>query len=201
MTALPTMDSSVLATLSVLQVPITMGFYNNIDGTIMSFAETSAGVLVAAPTGSNGEVPLNIADDTGLGSGIYTTDLTGEFGFNFSPDPVTGQEFDRDYLDDIDYTSRFGGTSAAAPLVSGVIALMLEANPNLSWRDVQEILVRSARQNAEFAVPDTASAFATQNTWIVNQMPVFHDPDVWDPSISPLLQTLFPTLDPSLHGR
>ncbi|MDA7674622.1 S8 family serine peptidase [bacterium] len=44
------------------------------------------------------------------------------------------------------YTDNFGGTSSAAPLVSGVIALILEANPNLGWRDIQEILIRSARK-------------------------------------------------------
>lgn len=43
------------------------------------------------------------------------------------------------------YTPNFGGTSSAAPLAAGVIALMLEANPNLTWRDVQHIIVNSAR--------------------------------------------------------
>ncbi len=43
-----------------------------------------------------------------------------------------------------DYTDVFGGTSAATPVVSGVIALMLEANPGLGWRDVQNILANSA---------------------------------------------------------
>ena len=38
----------------------------------------------------------------------------------------------------------FSGTSAAAPIVSGVVALMLEANPLLGYRDVQEILALSA---------------------------------------------------------
>ncbi|MCB0631618.1 MAG: S8 family serine peptidase [Saprospiraceae bacterium] len=42
------------------------------------------------------------------------------------------------------YTNGFGGTSAATPLVAGVVALMLEANPLLTWRDVQHILVESA---------------------------------------------------------
>ena len=42
------------------------------------------------------------------------------------------------------YTSRFNGTSSAAPSVSGVIALMLEANPNLEWRDVKHILANTA---------------------------------------------------------
>jgi subtilisin-like proprotein convertase family protein len=43
-------------------------------------------------------------------------------------------------------TATVSGTSFAAPIVSGVVALMLEANPGLGWRDVQEILALSARQ-------------------------------------------------------
>ncbi|GIX84659.1 hypothetical protein CDAR_552231 [Caerostris darwini] len=43
----------------------------------------------------------------------------------------------------------FQGTSAAAPMAAGVIALLLQANPNLGWRDVQHIIVRNSR------VPDT----------------------------------------------
>lgn len=43
------------------------------------------------------------------------------------------------------WTANFGGTSSSAPLASGVIALMLEANPALTWRDVQHVLVNSAR--------------------------------------------------------
>jgi subtilisin family serine protease len=180
------------------------GFYNNFDGTHTGYAETSSAVLVAAPSSSN-YLGNNIADDTGLGSGLFTTDLTGEFGYNIAPDPVTGQEFDRDYLDDTDYTSRFGGTSSAAAMASGVIALMLEANPNLTWRDVQEILVRSARQNAPIEVPQNGFeqghvVDGTQNLWITNQMPVFHDPDPFFANIPvPLvLRIFFPTLDPNI---
>ncbi len=44
-------------------------------------------------------------------------------------------------------TSSFGGTSSSAPLVSGVIALMLQANSDLSWRDVQHILISSTVRN------------------------------------------------------
>lgn len=39
----------------------------------------------------------------------------------------------------------FTGTSASAAMVAGVAALMLEANPNLTARDVKEILLRSSR--------------------------------------------------------
>lgn len=41
-------------------------------------------------------------------------------------------------------SSSFGGTSAAAPIMAGVIALMLEANANLTWRDVQHVIASSA---------------------------------------------------------
>ncbi|CCH44545.1 Kexin [Wickerhamomyces ciferrii] len=37
-----------------------------------------------------------------------------------------------------------GGTSAAAPLAAGVYTLVLEANPNLTWRDVQYLTIHSS---------------------------------------------------------
>lgn len=43
------------------------------------------------------------------------------------------------------YSENFGGTSAAAPLVAGAVALALQANPGLTWRDIQHILINSAR--------------------------------------------------------
>ncbi|CAH1799660.1 unnamed protein product [Owenia fusiformis] len=39
----------------------------------------------------------------------------------------------------------FVGTSAAAPLAAGCFALVLEANPELTWRDVQHIIAETAR--------------------------------------------------------
>ncbi|EJD53164.1 hypothetical protein AURDEDRAFT_110900 [Auricularia subglabra TFB-10046 SS5] len=43
-------------------------------------------------------------------------------------------------------SSSHGGTSAAAPLASGVFALALQARPELTWRDVQHLCVRTAVQ-------------------------------------------------------
>ena len=53
---------------------------------------------------------------------------------------VTVENSDR-YIDD------FNGTSAATPIVSGVAALVREANPSLTWRDLKLVLAESARKN------------------------------------------------------
>lgn len=44
-------------------------------------------------------------------------------------------------------TTRHSGTSAAAPEAAGVYALALEANPELSWRDVQHLTVLTSKRN------------------------------------------------------
>ena len=84
--------------------------------------------------------------------GIVTADLVGTRGATWR-DPKVLYELDRSgalgsfgfpaNAQDYDYC--FGGTSAAAPQVSGAAALMLQANPMLSWRDVRAILVETAR--------------------------------------------------------
>ena len=45
------------------------------------------------------------------------------------------------------YGGFFNGTSAAAPMVSGVAALLRQANTDLTWRDLKLILAASARKN------------------------------------------------------
>ncbi|XP_053671627.1 furin-like protease 1, isoforms 1/1-X/2 [Anopheles nili] len=42
-------------------------------------------------------------------------------------------------------TTSHTGTSASAPLAAGIAALVLEANRNLTWRDLQHIVVRTAK--------------------------------------------------------
>merc|ERR1712238_194525 len=61
------------------------------------------------------------------------------------------------------------GTSLAAPIVSGVIALMLEVNPNLGWRDVQDILAWSSQVVNSVVVNSTADpSFARNSAGIVH---------------------------------
>ena len=49
------------------------------------------------------------------------------------------------------------GTSSAAPNLSGVIALMLQANPNLGYRDVKYILAKTAKKTDASRVGVTTS--------------------------------------------
>ncbi len=44
------------------------------------------------------------------------------------------------------YMNNFSGTSAAAPMAAGVVALIREANPALTWRDVKLILAETSRK-------------------------------------------------------
>lgn len=78
------------------------------------YSESCSMLLISAPS-------------SGGSSGIWTTDLMGYRG-------STGS----------DCTTTFGGTSAAAPLVAGIVALIIEKNPNLTWRDVQGVILTSA---------------------------------------------------------
>jgi|GEM_PF-3545445 len=87
------------------------------NGVQASYSEPGAAMLVTAPSSGNS-------------LGITTTDLLGADGYSAG-----------------NCTGVFGGTSASSPLAAGVVALMLEANPNLGWRDVQHILVKTAVKN------------------------------------------------------
>lgn len=45
-------------------------------------------------------------------------------------------------------TTKHTGTSAAAPIAAGIIALALEANPKLTWRDVMYVIAVTSRPDA-----------------------------------------------------
>lgn len=88
-------------------------------------------LIIVAATGRNGFVEdysnfgVNLTVSAPAAS--VTTDLTGVAGDSSG-----------------NFTTSFGGTSAATPVVAGVVSLMLQANSGLGWRDVQSILSVSA---------------------------------------------------------
>ncbi|MBI2928210.1 MAG: S8 family serine peptidase [Verrucomicrobia bacterium] len=137
------------------------------DGRAASYSNVGACLLVAAPSGDKQEHFL----------GIATTDRLGGLGEN----PVPSLDDAADYAFG-DFA--FSGTSAAAPQISGLAALLLSANPALTSRDVQQILLLSARHfdladpdlvangagllvshNAGFGVPDAGVAVRLARTW------------------------------------
>jgi subtilisin family serine protease len=99
-------------------------------GRATAASEPGSSILVAAPTGSDAE------------GGLFTTDLLGTDGANFVSFCLPYEHLSGYRWADLG----FKHTSAAAPLVSGTAALMLSANPTLSARDVQQVLLLSARQ-------------------------------------------------------
>jgi subtilisin family serine protease len=77
------------------------------------------------------------------------------------------------------YTDTFTGTSAAAPVVAGVAALILSVNPNLTAQDVKNILRQSARKDIDgyykfedgksnelgYGIVDAAAAVELAKNW------------------------------------
>jgi subtilisin-like proprotein convertase family protein/subtilisin family serine protease len=126
---------------------IAVGSVTN-GGVQSGYSESGANLNVSAP--SNGGT-----------AGVVTTDLQGNGGYNFAG--ASGQPADRNY------TNSFGGTSSAAPLVSGVAALMLEANPELTVRDVKEIFLRSSVR-----VAPTSKDWVTQTGGRPDLSPIKH---------------------------
>ncbi len=97
------------------------------DGRYADYSEMGSNIWVAAPSEGQSETAITTTDLTGSARGYNKSSLSN--------------------LSDRDYTTTFNGTSAAAPMVTGVVALMLEENENLSYRDVKAILAKTARKN------------------------------------------------------
>jgi subtilisin-like proprotein convertase family protein len=90
-------------------------------GDVVQYATRGANMLVSAFTGPP------VAPGSNNPRNIETTDISGSDGITAG-----------DYADS-------NGTSMSSPQVAGVAALMLQANPGLGWRDVQNILSQAAR--------------------------------------------------------
>ena len=112
----------------------------------------------------NGVVPgIMTTDDSGCDKGYVSTNSENNY-----PNPRTPFNSADGHPENLNcnYLSTFSGTSASAPGVSGVVALILEANPNLSWRGVKHVL-------AYTSVPiDLNRTYEQQNipqyNWTVN---------------------------------
>ncbi len=140
---------------------LTIGGFNASD-VKASYASAGANLWVVGPSGEGGQ----------SGPGIITTDQTGR-GSGYSLFKTASRlNADHPANPDGDYTSAFGGTSSAAPAVAGVVALLLEAKPALTWRDVKHLLAASARQidpekrAVRFAL--AGHPYVAQHSWVTN---------------------------------
>jgi len=121
----------------------------------VSYAEAGPSVLVAGATANTKPEPI-VSPDNNV-SPSYRIDVSNAEKLPSAAIATTGRtqisyaeitETFRDNQTDepTGYNFRFNGTSAAAPMVTGVVALMRSANPNLTWRDVRWILAKTARK-------------------------------------------------------
>ncbi len=107
------------------------------NGEVEQYSTPGASVFVSAPVNCSNLCLVNSFGAHSIQQRTTTSDVTDDPANNF---------------DDVGYangpvTTRMNGTSAAAPMVTGSIAMMLEANPSLTVRDVQHILTETSIKN------------------------------------------------------
>jgi subtilisin family serine protease len=90
---------------------------------------------------------------------IWTIDIPGSYGYNpvdEYPDSINpvGKKIPSSGTNFLAYTGRMGGTSAAAPQVAGVAALLLSMNPCLTSSEVEEIIEENADKVGSLGVLD-----------------------------------------------
>jgi subtilisin family serine protease len=99
------------------------------DGKQSSYSESGMSVAIAA---FGGEFqPPDV---------LWSTNVSGEEAFAIKAEKFPTTEAP------INYTDSANGTSSAAPQVSGAAALLLELKPTLGYRDVKEILMKTANR-------------------------------------------------------
>jgi subtilisin family serine protease len=151
----------------------------NSNGVKASTASTGSNLWISAFGGQNGaDVDVySAADVNDRKPGILTTDRSGCVNGYHSTKAYNDFEVNSPirtrWNSDCNYTSTFTGTSAATPMVSGVVALMLQARPELTYRDVKHLLAATAAPVDAAKAANTNSAvfnkaFVLELPWVTN---------------------------------
>ncbi len=108
----------------------------NASGKVSSYSSPGSGVWVSSAGGEFGDTA----------PAMITTDLQGcSKGFSSAQSFSSNFNHGSDALNKLcNYTNVMNGTSSAAPTLAGIVALILEANPDLTWRDVKHILATTS---------------------------------------------------------
>lgn len=149
---------------------------SNAEGKKSSYSTTGSSVWISAPGGEYGYSSAFAAvPDFAYEPAIVTTARTGcdKAGFS-NPRNALDSLGANPLAVQCQYTAMMNGTSSAAPNLSAVIALMIEANPLLTFRDIKHILAKTAiRLDPDFdgvtsssVIPGTT--FALDLGWVQN---------------------------------
>ena len=152
----------------------------NANGKHTSYSTAGANLMVSAPAGEYGRwAPAMVTTDqmtcingySGFNSGAvasFTQRYGEEFAISQFPFNYPGNEDNAS----CNYTSTFNGTSSAAPNASGVVSLILSANPELTWRDVRHILASTSTlidaENAPVKLTTADGEFVAHDGWVEN---------------------------------
>jgi len=132
----------------------------NASDPLSSYSSTGAAVFVSAPGGEYGRNAPAIITTDSMGCTIgYARTGSGSKGFN------SGEEV---LNEDCNYTSSFNGTSSAAPVVSGVAALIFSVDDAITWRDVRYIIAKTAKKIDDKFKPIFVDSFIAEPGWITN---------------------------------
>ncbi len=143
----------------------------NASGQKASYSSTGSSVWVSAFGGEYGsdEPAIVTTDQKGCNYGYSRRILASATDF---------QKGEVQENEDCDYTHTFNGTSSAAPMISGIVALMLEVNPNLTARDVKHILAKTSRKVSDSSFSTsfpfnysglfTLEGYTYEQNWITN---------------------------------
>lgn len=147
---------------------VNYNFLANSRHTIAVGAVDQEGIFAPYTTQGTSMFITAYSDDSEGEYGVATTDIQGSEGYQRG-----------------DFNKKFGGTSAATAFVSGTVALIMDANPDLTERDVRHILADTAlhtdvdnpswTQNGAgrrfspqygFGVVDPVAAVEAAKTWV-----------------------------------
>jgi hypothetical protein len=149
--------------------------YNDSDPSNVSLSGANAGTVIGHHMSPDAITvgAVDTADTPAFGvsppvSEDFSSSGTGaQLWYNYNGTEIAGAPEDLNPVlvsgvDDIDTSvfAPFFGTSAATPSIAGIIALMLQANPNLTFAQIETILQESAVQMADPAVSGAGLAQA-----------------------------------------
>lgn len=152
----------------------------NANGKHTSYSTAGANLMVSAPAGEYGRyAPAMVTVDqmtcingysgfNGRSIANWTRLYSAQFAASQYPFNYPGHSENPS----CNYTSTFNGTSSAAPNASGVVSLILSANPELTWRDVRHILAKTSTKidmdNAKVEIPVGEAKFVAHDGWVEN---------------------------------